>query len=133
MTLPHGFGSSRCQMDNCDGFKHGSKGHYDNVSCTNYGDPSISIPISEKFRIWRIYNSDMWKVVVTVSFIVVMVVLSTTVYPYIIFHYDGAYTIIDGFNCNQLAEYVADRGDRYNYAEHRYEWLCVTEKIKEFQ
>jgi len=40
--------------------------------------------------------------------------------------------IIDGFNCNQLAEYVADQSTDYGYAEHRYEWLCVNEQIKEF-
>ncbi len=40
---------------------------------------------------------------------------------------------IERFNCNQLAEYIADRQTQYGYAEHRYEWLCVNEKIKEFQ
>ena len=43
------------------------------------------------------------------------------------------YTNINGFNCNQLAEYIADKSSEYKYAEHRYEWLCVNEKIKEFQ
>jgi len=41
--------------------------------------------------------------------------------------------IINGFSCNHLAEYVADKSLDYGYAEHRYEWLCVNEQIKEFQ
>lgn len=40
---------------------------------------------------------------------------------------------IEGYNCDQLAEYVADMKPIYSYAEHRYEWLCVNEQIKEFQ
>jgi hypothetical protein len=40
---------------------------------------------------------------------------------------------IDGYNCKELAEYIADKSPRYQYAEHRYEWLCVHEQIKEFQ
>lgn len=40
---------------------------------------------------------------------------------------------IEGFSCDQLAEYVADKSPKYYYAEHRYEWLCVNEQIKEFQ
>ena len=40
---------------------------------------------------------------------------------------------IDGLNCKDLAVYIADIRDSYRYAEHRYEWLCVTEQIKEFQ
>lgn len=40
---------------------------------------------------------------------------------------------IDGFSCNQLAEYIADKKSEYGYAIHRYEWLCVNEQIKEFQ
>jgi len=43
------------------------------------------------------------------------------------------YRNIEGFNCDQLAEYVADKSESYSYAEHRYEWLCVNEQIKEFQ
>ena len=41
--------------------------------------------------------------------------------------------IIDGYNCKQLAEYVANLNPQYRYAEHRYEWLCVNEQVKEFQ
>ena len=41
--------------------------------------------------------------------------------------------VINGYNCNQLAEYIADKSAEYDYAEHRYEWLCVNEQIKEFQ
>ncbi len=41
--------------------------------------------------------------------------------------------IIEGLGCNDLAEYVADFKSQYSYAEHRYEWLCVNEQIKEFQ
>jgi len=41
--------------------------------------------------------------------------------------------IIEGLGCNDLAEYVADYKSHYSYAEHRYEWLCVNEQIKEFQ
>jgi hypothetical protein len=40
---------------------------------------------------------------------------------------------IDGYNCKQLAEYVANLNPQYRYAEHRYEWLCVNEQVKEFQ
>ena len=41
--------------------------------------------------------------------------------------------IINGYNCGQLAEYIASKFPVYEYAEHRYEWLCVNEQIKEFQ
>ena len=40
---------------------------------------------------------------------------------------------IEGFNCKQLAEYIADKDSLYGYAEHRYEWLCVNQQVKEFQ
>ena len=40
---------------------------------------------------------------------------------------------ISNLNCHQLAEYIADKKSVYDYAEHRYEWLCVNEQVKEFQ
>lgn len=40
---------------------------------------------------------------------------------------------IEGYNCNDLAEYIADQSKEYMYAKHRYTWLCVNEQIKEFQ
>ncbi len=46
---------------------------------------------------------------------------------------EPARNIIEGYNCDQLAEYIADKSTEYGYAEHRYEWLCVNEQIKEFQ
>jgi len=42
-------------------------------------------------------------------------------------------TDISNLNCHQLAEYIADKKSVYDYAEHRYEWLCVNEQVKEFQ
>ena len=44
-----------------------------------------------------------------------------------------ALIVIENFNCGQLAEYIADYGEFYKKAKHRYEWLCVNETIKEFQ
>lgn len=55
---------------------------------------------------------------------------------YIIYHENTIHPIqemLNGYNCNQLAEYVADMHNSWNYAEHRYEWLCVNEQIKEFK
>ena len=43
------------------------------------------------------------------------------------------HTGIDQLSCIELASYVADRSHQYSYAEHRYEWLCVNEQVKEFQ
>ena len=40
---------------------------------------------------------------------------------------------INNLDCYSLAEYVADRKTNYSLAEHRYEWLCVNEQVKEFQ
>ena len=42
-------------------------------------------------------------------------------------------TLIEGLNCMDLAEYIADKNKEYNYAEHRYEWLCINEQVKEFR
>lgn len=46
---------------------------------------------------------------------------------------EPARNIIEGYSCDQLAEYIADRSKEFDYAEWRYEWLCVNEQIKEFQ
>lgn len=40
---------------------------------------------------------------------------------------------LNGFSCAQLAEYIADKSPQYQYAEHRFQWLCVNNKSQEFQ
>lgn len=50
-----------------------------------------------------------------------------------IIEHDKIHTIIEGLGCYDLAEYIADYKEHYDYADHRYEWLCVNEQVKEFQ
>jgi len=86
-----------------------------------------------KFHEWSWDHDDAWMfirgigIAVVLGIIIIIALendLQNNVLP--------ARDIIDGFNCGQLAEYVADRSSQYSYAEHRYEWLCVNEQIKEF-
>lgn len=42
-------------------------------------------------------------------------------------------TIIEGLNCDQLEEYIADQKAGQTYAEHRYMWLCLDDKSLIFQ
>ncbi len=46
---------------------------------------------------------------------------------------EQALFMFENLNCSQLAEHIADYGEFYKEAEHRYEWLCVNQQVKEFQ
>jgi len=122
MTLPHGFGSSReprelppsrCKLSN---------------RCGGYGSDKC------KIHHWIYRHDEAWLglKIISMFLIVIMGVV-------IGFSYDWNVNIlparadINNLNCGQLAEYVADKSYEYDYAEHRYEWLCVNEQIKEFQ
>lgn len=126
MTLPHGFGSSDIPpTENPHRCKFGKE-------CSDgYGSGKCSI------HSWIYHHDEAWMGIqfligISVATIIIIGILST------IFYFDDLSAepfrkIIDGYNCNQLAEYVADRSKEYSYAEHRYEWLCVNEQIKEFK
>lgn len=126
MTLPRGFGRGldepteppkRCKLGKkCD---------------DNYPD-------YERCNVheWTHDHDDAWMLIR----ILLVVVIGSLVIIGIVVVYDAQwqasheiiYRNIEGFNCNQLAEYVADKSESYRYAEHRYEWLCVNEQVEEF-
>lgn len=124
MSLPHGFGSrtppteapKRCKLGNrCDGTTYSNKDR-----CSIHG--------------WIYHHTDAWVAIIIFSafaiaiggfLLFVALHNSEVVYP--------ARDMIEGYNCADLAEYIADKNTQYAYAEHRYEWLCVNEQIKEFK
>jgi len=40
---------------------------------------------------------------------------------------------IDGLGCFDLAEYIANKDPNRDYAEHRYTWLCVEQKLHQME
>lgn len=136
MTLPHGFGQRRCTFGGCDGFVH-KKGGCDNKDCLNYQDPNITIPLKEKFRMWKREHDEAWIIIQIILSVAIIVLVGTALVLGGIAINDSitqpTKDLINAKSCSQLAEYVADQSPQYNYADHRYEWLCVNEQIKEFQ
>ena len=118
-TLPRGFGfkpdteePKRCKLGlECGEYGHGCKFH---KWCNRHEEFFFAFLVLSAIIICGI---GMFGILELHQYIIVEPIKNT----------------INGFNCNQLLEYVADKGDYYQYAEHRYEWLCVNEKIKEFQ
>lgn len=126
MSLPPGFGKrpetedenpSRCRLGNICGDGYPQK------SCN--------------WHTWTNYHDDAWffiRVMSIMGLVTVLIMggLIWTDYTTDIRN-EPIMQNIKGYNCNQLAEYVADKSKLYSYAEHRYEWLCVNQQIKEFQ
>ncbi len=138
MTLPHGFGSNyagRCNQNNCDGHISKKGGYCDNLSCPRYTKPKI--PLRAKFDDFTRMHYEAWAGIKTILLLTIIVVGGILLGPTLIdFEYslgEADRDIIDGLNCSRLAEYVADWSPEYDYADHRYEWLCVNEQVKEFQ
>ena len=115
MTLPHGFGkggatSERQREPKCGlGLNCGDRNY---VKCIVHRNVVLFLGL----------------------FVIVGIILCISGYfVYDMNYHNQLYPTIEGFNCKQLSEYIADQDDHYKYAEHRYEWLCVNEQIKEFQ
>lgn len=87
-----------------------------------------------KFQEFKYHHNEAWLLIKIAT--VIALGLGVPIIGYASFdglHHANLYPIIEGLNCGQLSEYIADQGDHYGYAEHRYEWLCVNEQVKEFQ
>ena len=119
MTLPRGFGGGwdepeepqrKCRLGNFCSYRRECKLHQ-----------------------WTCYHDEAWIALRIIG--VIALVLAVIVIGSMSNHSSGEpiRQIIEGFNCNDLAQYVADKNSQYSYAEHRYEWLCVNEQVKEFQ
>lgn len=90
-----------------------------------------------KIHQWRIDHDEAWLaikiglgiligIIVLIGVISVLISIDNSVA-------EPVYQNIERFGCTELAEYIADKNERYSYAEHRYTWLCVNESVKEFQ
>jgi len=88
--------------------------------------------IRKKCNCWKPCTIHKYRdgIILLLVIVIITVIIITIKYFYAIF------TIINhvvDWNCKDLAVYVADMSKRYSYAEHRYEWLCVNEQVKEFK
>ena len=125
MTLDRGFG--KCSNETEQPTKCGCSFIQKSIICKDYGEGNGHHSFS---------CHDARKTIVLIG----MLIISVLALNVLLFIIDDIATEankplmsnIEGYNCNQLAEYIADRSKSYTYAEHRYEWLCVNEKIKEF-
>ena len=86
-----------------------------------------------KLHSWTHMHDDSW-IVIRIAFWSALAIGSIMIAFTTNFsnNVEPAQLIIEGFNCMDLAEYIADKSPEYRYAEHRYEWLCVNEQVKEF-
>lgn len=126
MTLPRGFGSNSCYTCR-DGRRNWISGEFgcDNPKCPDYREEREPT-FSEKHTFEVVIGG----ILLVIALLVIGVFMWVTA---IEADLTITYRNIEGYNCHDLAEYVADRSEHYRYAEHRYEWLCVNEQVKEFQ
>lgn len=126
MTLPHGFGShDEPPTEKLEKCKLGQ-------TCTkHYGSGKCYL------HAWTYRHDDAWVgIKIIIASIIGITILVFLLGVAMTWDYNQGEPIrrnIEGYNCDQLAEYIADKSSKYSYAEHRYEWLCVNEQIKEFQ
>ena len=83
---------------------------------------------------WTNKHDELYPLLIGVTLLGIAIFVSFG--AYMIYHENVIHPIremLNGYNCNQLAEYVADMSNSWTYAEHRYEWLCVNEQVKEFR
>ena len=123
MTLPHGFGSDRF-----------TEPREPDKKC-RLGKPCWRNRCT--VHEWVCNHDDAWLLIKIVLGVVCLFGLIIGAFILYEAHYENVnepiYRNIEGYNCDDLAEYVADKNSQWRYAEHRYEWLCVYEQIKEFQ
>jgi len=128
MTIPRGFGKGWDRPDTEKTTKCGCTFIQKSIIGREYG---VGNGYHSGYSCHDARKTIMTVMIITVSFIALLMLVSVAVdisaeanRPLM--------NNIEGYNCNQLAEYIADKSKRYSYAEHRYEWLCVNEQIKEF-
>lgn len=121
MSLPKGFGSGydepeKEQPRKCKLGKACNRGYGNH--CSIHG--------------WIYRHDEAWPLLVAAVGMSLFILLAVSVV--ILNHTLGEPTrqIINGYNCQELAQHIANKLSWYDYAEHRYEWLCVNEQIKEF-
>ena len=121
MTLPHGFGRRNYDVEpprKCRLGKICYKGSYEK-KC--------------KAHKWKDDHDDLYLALQIIGIIAGVITVIVTAVLAVDAAREPVREMIEGYNCAQLAEYIADKNDEYGYAVHRYEWLCVNEQIKEFQ
>jgi len=117
MTLPHGFGSDKFRPPT----EKPHKCKFGKFCSNGYASDKCSI------HEWVYRHDEAWillRILFGISITITFLVFA------FYWHYEVGEPIrliIEGCNCNQLAEYVANKLSWYDYAEHRYEWLCVNE------
>lgn len=134
MTLPAGFGGS---TEHCYRCTEGHRYHHengntycDNNRCVDYDTPNISA----RQKLWEFehYHETAYILIIIIALCSIPVGALVGWLWLDEIHHDSLYPLIEAKNCKQLTEYIADKDDHYSYAEHRYEWLCVNEQVKEF-
>lgn len=99
------------------------------------------LPFWHKFKPWKCCNASIWNNhgAIQIAFwsvtigMAIILFIATVVSPPLEASTNARNTIIEGLNCDQLEEYIADQKTGQTYAEHRYVWLCMDDKSVIFQ
>lgn len=79
-----------------------------------------------KIHEWTYYHSDSyWAIGIIAGFSIAIILMAVGIVNYETTVVEPRYIMIEGYNCDQLTEYIANKDSSWSYAEHRYKWLCV--------
>ncbi len=118
MTVPRGFGNE----DQSKRYE-GKKCIFGKVCEPAYGC---------RCKIHSSWNNN-WPLYLMVIILTAIVLIVALYFVLDGINHDNLYPIINGLNCNQVREYIADKSDHFLYAEHRYKWLCLDDKSIVFE